>query len=179
VQKQARLFKIDTNSTTFQDIIRRFWMPRLLQKIQESSSSGLFVQDSAIPQPLDNCHQQPPPAAEPPQAIQSLDYHVSESMNMPEICQLSEYPIGPFHAIVNDNDYDPFVKGCYYADNNSYEMEAFHLGSMPALGNFENSTSNSHVAENNWAENDFSGSVRNMDELNFWILFWANPQTVD
>jgi hypothetical protein len=45
-------------------------------------------------------------------------------------------------------------------------MEAFHLGSMPApLGNFENSATNSHVAENNWAGNDFPGSIRNMEVL--------------
>ncbi|XP_050238635.1 transcription factor MYB62-like [Mercurialis annua] len=39
VQKQAKHLKIDANSTAFQEIVRSFWMPRLLQKIQESSSS--------------------------------------------------------------------------------------------------------------------------------------------
>ncbi|XP_059454473.1 transcription factor MYB62-like [Corylus avellana] len=168
VQKQARLFKIETNSAAFQDIIRCYWVPRLLQKIQESSSSGgMFFQDSGIPhQPLDNPHQQPAAAAAA-EAIQSLDpLHVqinpgSESMNISQICQISEYPTSPFHA-----DYDTLVKASYYADNNGYEMEAFHLGSMPAtLGNFENSATNSHVVENNWAENDFSGSMRNMEGL--------------
>ncbi|XP_065864234.1 transcription factor MYB62-like [Euphorbia lathyris] len=38
VQKQARQLQVDANSTAFQEIIRRFWMPRLLQKIQSSSS---------------------------------------------------------------------------------------------------------------------------------------------
>ena len=180
MQKQARLFKIDTNSIAFQNIIRCYWVPRLLQKIQESSSSGMFFQDSAAPhQPLGNPHGQPAAAAAPPppppaQAIiQSLDpLHVqnqgsehcislSESMNVSQICQISEYPTSPFHA-----DYDTLIKGCYYADNNGYDIEAFHLGSMPApLGNFENSATNSHVAENNWAGNDFPGSMKNMEVL--------------
>lgn len=171
MQKQARLFKIDTNSGAFQDIIRCYWIPRLLQKIQESSSSGMFVP----PQPLDNAHQQsaaaaapllpPPPPLPPAEAIQSLDYNVQSIPEYPTSpFQVSEYPTSPFHDIVN-NDYDTFVKGCYFADNNGCEMEDFHLGSMPALGNFENCTTNSHVVANNWAENDFSGSGRNMDGL--------------
>ncbi|KAJ6868526.1 DNA binding protein [Populus alba x Populus x berolinensis] len=40
VQKQARHLKIDANSTAFQNIIRWFWMPRLLQKIGGSSPSS-------------------------------------------------------------------------------------------------------------------------------------------
>nr|XP_048331657.1 transcription factor MYB62-like [Ziziphus jujuba var. spinosa] len=51
VQKQAKHLKIDSKSTAFQDIIRYFWMPRLLQKIEESSSSSssLPIQNSEIP----------------------------------------------------------------------------------------------------------------------------------
>ncbi|KAI9173968.1 hypothetical protein LWI28_009584 [Acer negundo] len=44
VQKQARHLKIDANSTAFQDVIRCYWMPRLLQKIQGSSDS--YAQNS-------------------------------------------------------------------------------------------------------------------------------------
>ncbi|KAI9381045.1 hypothetical protein POPTR_015G046200v4 [Populus trichocarpa] len=40
VQKQARHLKIDANSTAFENIIRWFWMPRLLQKIGGSSTSS-------------------------------------------------------------------------------------------------------------------------------------------
>ncbi|KMZ75642.1 Transcription factor MYB23 [Zostera marina] len=35
VQKHAKQLKIDANSTLFQDAIRRFWMPSLIQKISE------------------------------------------------------------------------------------------------------------------------------------------------
>ncbi|KAK1325709.1 hypothetical protein QJS10_CPA01g01472 [Acorus calamus] len=37
VQKHARQLKVDANSPTFRDAIRRFWMPRLLQKMGPNS----------------------------------------------------------------------------------------------------------------------------------------------
>ncbi|XP_030939291.1 transcription factor MYB62-like [Quercus robur] len=178
VQKQARHLKIDTNSVAFQDIIRNYWMPRLLQRIQESSSSGVLFQNSAIPQPLDSAYQHSVTTA-PAQVVmqgplrlsetmQSLDHHEqnpeSESMNVLQIPQLSECPTSQFHAKVNNDD-GTFVKDYYYADNNSYDMEAFNLESISPLENFEDSSSKSHVVENNWADNEFSGSMWNMDGL--------------
>lgn len=178
MQKQARHLKIDTNSVAFQDIIRNYWMPRLLQRIEESSSSGVLFQNSAIPQPLDSAYQHSVTTA-PAQVvmqgplrlsetIQSLGHHEqnpeSESMNVLQIPQLSECPTSQFHAKVNNDD-GTFVKDYYYADNNSYDMEAFNLESISPLENFEDSSSKSHVAENNWADNDFSGSMWNMDGL--------------
>ncbi|XP_040996453.1 transcription factor MYB62-like [Juglans microcarpa x Juglans regia] len=182
VQKQARLFKIDTNSTAFKEIIRCYWMPRLLQKIEESSSSsGMIFQNSAIPQPLDTAYQhsaaaaaQVPPGQGPLYLSQSLNHHeqnpdshqhCTSSVNFSQIPQLSEYPSsGPFHAIA-DNGYETFLKGCYHADNSNYEMETFNLGSIRAPGNFENLISNSHAVERNWVDNDFSGGLCNMEGL--------------
>ena len=178
VQKQARHLKIDTNSVAFQDIIRNYWMPRLLQRIEESSSSGVLYQNSAIPQPLDSAYHHSVTTA-PAQVVmqgplrlsetmQSLDHHEqnpeSESMNVSQIPRLSECPTSQFHAKVNNDD-GTFVKEYYYADNNSYDMEAFNLESISPLENFEESSSKSHVVENNWADNDFSGSMWNMDGL--------------
>nr|AIU39030.1 myb transcription factor 1 [Narcissus tazetta subsp. chinensis] len=40
VQKQARQLKIDANSSTFQDAIRCYWMPRLLEKIASTSNQS-------------------------------------------------------------------------------------------------------------------------------------------
>ncbi|EEF27793.1 DNA binding protein, putative, partial [Ricinus communis] len=71
VQKQARHLKIDANSTAFQEIVRCFWIPRLLQKIEgstsspscscsssfsSSSSSAVLSQNSAVSQPVDCSH---------------------------------------------------------------------------------------------------------------------------
>lgn len=178
MQKQARLFKIDTNSTAFQEIIRCYWMPTLLKKIEESSSSsGMIFQNSAIPQPLDTAYQhhyaaaaQVPTGQGPLCLSQSLnhleqnpdpDQNCNSSVNFSQIPQLSEYPsFDQFHAIV-DNEYETYLKGCCPGDNSNYEMETFNLGSIRAPGNFENLISNSQAVERNWVDNDFSGGLWN------------------
>lgn len=38
MQKQARQLKIDSNSNKFLEAIRTFWMPRLLEKMEQESS---------------------------------------------------------------------------------------------------------------------------------------------
>lgn len=40
MQKQAKLLNMDTNSPEFKEIINRFWIPRLVHQINESSSSS-------------------------------------------------------------------------------------------------------------------------------------------
>ncbi|XP_062110101.1 transcription factor MYB24-like isoform X1 [Humulus lupulus] len=39
VQKQARQLNIESNSKTFLEAVRRFWMPRLLQKMEQNTTS--------------------------------------------------------------------------------------------------------------------------------------------
>ncbi|KAI7726763.1 hypothetical protein M8C21_028276 [Ambrosia artemisiifolia] len=40
VQKQARHLKIDSSSKRFIEALQRFWMPRLLEKVEQTSSSS-------------------------------------------------------------------------------------------------------------------------------------------
>lgn len=51
VQKQAKLLNIDTNSSEFKEIINRFWIPRLVQQINESSNSPSSSFSSPPPPP--------------------------------------------------------------------------------------------------------------------------------
>ncbi|KAL2519033.1 myb domain protein [Abeliophyllum distichum] len=48
VQKQARQLKVDVNSKKFLEAIRRFWMPRLLEKMQQNSSETSSSPSSSI-----------------------------------------------------------------------------------------------------------------------------------
>ncbi|KAL8267618.1 hypothetical protein R6Q59_004962 [Mikania micrantha] len=41
VQKQTRHLKIDSGSQRFVEALQRFWMPRLLEKVEQSSSSSI------------------------------------------------------------------------------------------------------------------------------------------
>lgn len=82
VQKQARHLKIDSNSRAFQDVIRCVWMPRLLQKIEGSSStSSTTSQVSIIPQSLNHADSQQHSAAPPPPVVAQAPVQGPLSMN--------------------------------------------------------------------------------------------------
>nr|URY18810.1 MYB protein [Zanthoxylum bungeanum] len=178
VQKQARHLKIDANSTAFHEIIRCFWMPRLLQKMDGSSS--LSRNSMVSDQPFDNAFQNSASApillSQVPgreglidrQELNSSDSEhgtgttttscisSSESMNISQISQFSDYPNGAFHV---HNSYNTFAKDFCQFDNNCYDMETINQQpeTMPApvFGDFSN-----------WVhECDLEDNIWNMDEL--------------
>ncbi|XP_052176169.1 MYB-like transcription factor EOBI [Diospyros lotus] len=160
VQRQARHLKIDSNSKAFQQIVRCFWMPRLLQKIEGQGSS--------------------PPPAMPSQNLSSSIHQVcasevhnphdpsdnksssstssssSQSMNnIPHTLPLSDhqYPTSPFRAMGDTFHYD--------VDDTAagYDTTTESFGSIPAmaaLGDFEDS--------NFVFGDEFSDGLWNMDE---------------
>ncbi|XP_057810662.1 transcription factor MYB62-like [Salvia miltiorrhiza] len=48
VQKQARQLKVDSNSKKFLEAIRTFWMPRLMEKMEQNSPSTVSSPSSSI-----------------------------------------------------------------------------------------------------------------------------------
>ncbi|OMO96992.1 hypothetical protein CCACVL1_04724 [Corchorus capsularis] len=146
VQKQARHLKIDANSTAFQNIVRCFWMPRLLQKMENSSENSAVSQSldqvaSAQHQALMTLQQQVAGQGPGSEAVQNLENQEqnssdsehcasscvssSESMNnynnISQISQFADYQSSPFQ-IVGNSDYNVTdAKDCYYVndDNNS------------------------------------------------------------
>ncbi|XP_022725434.1 transcription factor MYB62-like [Durio zibethinus] len=197
VEKQARHLKIDSNSAAFQNLIRCNWMPRLLQKMEESSSvSSMTSENLTVPPLLDQISQhealttvQQAPRHGPRnlnEAVQSLHQleqnsdsehsaasscvSSSESMkNISKISQFAEYQTNPYR-IIGNNDYNTLSKDCYYFDNNSscYNMEAINLASTSALGDFASPVGDCHMAENNWVDDGFADGLWSMGEL--WEL---------
>uniref|UniRef100_A0A6M2ECB1 MYB family protein n=1 Tax=Populus davidiana TaxID=266767 RepID=A0A6M2ECB1_9ROSI len=194
VQKQARHLRIDANSTAFQDIIRRSWMPRLLQKIggSSTSSSAMTCQSPAVSQFIPNYAPQLSafPTALPPPQQQEAPFDMSvmmhcmehreqtsdsehgtsscissaESMNVSQMSHLSEYPKSPFQAMGNNGDYSTLVKDCYYVDSNFYDMEAINLATMSVPGDLGISAADRHMGDGDWAGYDFGDTVWNMDD---------------
>ncbi|KAK6921187.1 SANT/Myb domain [Dillenia turbinata] len=186
VQKQARHLKMDSNSATFQDIIRYVWMPRLLQKIGGSSSSSSLSlpQRTVLPQPL-NMHTQNlssqhiSPQPHVPSLNQSLFIQQEnnsssekstspsssiQTFRMSQVPQIiSEYPTSPYSTMVN-GDYNTMYTTCYN------DMENFSLTSDTASGCIKNPMGYCHVVENNWFGGDLVDGMGNMDE--FWQQFW-------
>ncbi|KAG4182513.1 hypothetical protein ERO13_A09G048400v2 [Gossypium hirsutum] len=155
VQKQARHLKIDANSAAFRNVIRCFWMPRLLQMMKGSSTlpqqvAGLEQQNSDSEQCASSC-------------VSS-----SESMNnnMSKISEFAEYQTSSF-GITDNNEYNTVAKDCYYVDNSScYGMETINLPSTSAVGDFM--TADCHMADNNWVNDGFADGIWSMGEL--WEL---------
>ncbi|KAL0372631.1 UNVERIFIED_CONTAM: Transcription factor [Sesamum calycinum] len=72
VQKQARQLKVDSNSKKFLEAIRTFWMPRLMEKMEQDSSltsspsssiSSMDTQNFTAPSPVSS--QVPQPSSKP------------------------------------------------------------------------------------------------------------------
>lgn len=148
-------------------------MPRLIQKIEGSTSSGMAIQNNpTAPTPIHIASQpsHSPTMAENSSSSQKvLSGHGNQSIsvNMSHISHFSEYPNIAFQPMALNNDYNTtFVEGCSYGgDKNDYDMCVFNQTNVSAEGVLQNPVGGCHVAGSNWAENDFSASMWNMDEL--------------
>nr|CAN76459.1 hypothetical protein VITISV_010827 [Vitis vinifera] len=129
VQKQARQLKIESDSKRFIDAVRRFWMPRLLQKMEQASTSSTAAdtvttnttntttvnsQSSTIPALLPN---QITVSSSPPQSsVTSPSISTSDSMKIPLLPEISEHPTSPSQAIGNTVHNNPVINDCSYVE---------------------------------------------------------------
>ncbi|KAM7484578.1 hypothetical protein LguiA_000587 [Lonicera macranthoides] len=172
VQKQARQLKIDSNSKKFLEALRRFWMPRLREKIEQnspspspspslSSTSTMETQDSFTFSPP---AEQAPMALSPPQPIKVNNFNLpnenpsssicsSDSMSMPQLFENLERP----NTALNNSPQN----GCYYVDISSFDMEGFNQADMSD----EISASDCQMAEIDWMNGDADGTFWDLDEL--------------
>lgn len=167
VQKQARHLKIDANSTAFQDVIRCFWMPRLLQKIEGPSNS--FEQILALPdQSFNHTFQQSTSTVLLPMAPQvpvqepiNKELKISEPMNnISQMVQFQDYPTSPFH----------FSKEfCNVDDTSCYDMETINLQTTVPTGpvDFDNPVG-CQMEENYWVESDIADNMWNNNTNELW-----------
>ncbi|KAL8470682.1 hypothetical protein ACS0TY_033304 [Phlomoides rotata] len=139
VQKQARHLKLDSNSNKFLEAFRTHWMPRLLEKIaQESSSSSSSI--TIEPQNLTTTSS----------VINQLPISNSDNNSkFPEVSGINFTQESCGKSIEDDR--------CYHVDIPNYDMQ--ELGSrdvfMPEL----------HVTDSDWFGQEFGCSFWNIDEL--------------
>ncbi|XP_055805366.1 MYB-like transcription factor EOBI [Solanum dulcamara] len=155
VQKQARQLKVDSNSKKFVEAIKNLWVPRLLEKMEQCSSSSIEKKQnlSVLPNlPLTN-NQEPSTKQNKSHdtnnnnvnnttwaSLENLRINSSDSMNV-----LTEN----FNSIHQDDE-------CYHVGSFIQQPEHFTYQEM--------SISECEVAEANWFTDE--GSLWNMDE--FW-----------
>lgn len=161
VQKQARHLKIESNSKRFLEAIRCFWMPRLVEQMEQTSS--LSLSSSPIPPTMGT--QNSTISSVPPgemkcvnQANEKPEICFSDSMGITEMPGISEQATSPGHGFTS------LVDECYYVDIiRGYDMEGFNLDPMSAMGPGE--FSDSQVAGSDLISDDMAGALWNMGEL--------------
>ncbi|KAK4409618.1 Transcription factor [Sesamum angolense] len=164
VQKQARQLKVDSNSKKFLEAIRMYWMPRLLEKMEQknasvtsspsSSISTLETQTFTAPSPVFN--QAPVPSSCPPPGTMVAHSDSNSCLGIPEISGLLTPPAGQpcskFSCSKSTQD------DCYRVDMiPSYDMQEFSQD-IPDL-------SECHVAEVDWFGEDLGSTFWETDDL--------------
>ncbi|KAE9613913.1 putative transcription factor MYB-HB-like family [Lupinus albus] len=179
IQKQARHLKIDTDCTKFQDLVRHFWIPKLLQKSKETFSSSISIQNQTIPMPLDSDSQYSTIPTQIPCQGSSinelagpnhLDQHeqnsdsehnngscisFSESANISKVPNLLGYTSNQFHGL-GANDFSTLTYDGYDVNNSAYEMGTFNMATT---------ISDCQMLDSNWVNKDLACRTWNMDEL--------------
>ncbi|XP_073284502.1 uncharacterized protein [Primulina huaijiensis] len=141
VQKQARQLKVDSNSKKFVEAIRKFWKPRLLEKMkQESSEQTASSSSSSISSFETQVFTAPSPVLKP--ALHSLHPKPNNLVNInsehgdfAEDLRSSGIQVARAYSVINDD--------CYYVDLPSYGM-------MPEMNSQEISLAECHAEGVNW-----------------------------
>ncbi|KAI3453041.1 hypothetical protein Pfo_009704 [Paulownia fortunei] len=156
VQKQARQLKVDSNSKKFLEAIRMFWMPRLMEKMEQNSSvtsspsssiSIMETQKYAAPSPVSNQVPLPSPCPKPSNVVNSSDSSNSST-------KTSQLPETSGSLIQCDNSLEDSY---YYVGIPSCDMQELEAQYIALSG--------CHVAEIDSFGEDFGNTFWNTDEL--------------
>ncbi|XP_019160089.1 PREDICTED: transcription factor MYB24-like [Ipomoea nil] len=172
VQKQARQLKIDSNSKKFIEAVKRFWMPRLIEKMEQtistttssfisspSSSSSISTMEKQQSPPINSLpsphptHQTYLPSSPTLQEPPKTDNSENENLN---ICSTDSFQLH------HDDD-------CYHVEimgNSCYGgEEAFGHPAMSAFESRDISMLECQLAApDDWFSNDVADSLWNIDE---------------
>ncbi|XP_021822683.1 transcription factor MYB62-like [Prunus avium] len=188
VQKQARQLNIESNSKRFLDAVRCFWMPTLLQKMEQSSSSylptTLSSQNSASPSLSPNCSVPSISlSTSPPSKVSQIFDHPingnSSSVTSPSIfssdslisqlAQTSERLTSPTHAFDHTvYSSSPALNDCYYVDSSSgyaYDMEGLNLDPASAICDFDNQHFDCQMTAGDWMLDNMTDTLWNMEGM--------------
>ncbi|CAA2985221.1 transcription factor MYB108-like [Olea europaea subsp. europaea] len=175
VQKQARQLNVDSNSNKVMEAIRRFWIPRLLEKMKQNSSlmssPSVDIQNSKPSSLLTNTAPLKSPCPKSSNQVNTSDLHREKSSTWSNLNWDSLDSVGnlklPEYAenlcipaqICDNIAYEHSAQDdCYNMDITSYEISAF--------GSKDTSMSEFQVAEFDcFSEHLTSSTSWNTDEL--------------
>ncbi|WCJ24495.1 myb domain protein 62 [Euphorbia peplus] len=191
VQRQARQLNIESNSKKFMDAVRCFWMPRLLQKVEQThdysaSSSSSSPSSSSLPNfsiPSFSSDQSLNPNQINTFPMSNDEQYSSSGTSYSTVMSTETQPIisnqpqtfqniqidPPTSSLVDDALYNSLLindQSNYYAD---MDIDGFTPGASvpPQLASFDDSTSEFQMAQANWSYDDdmADAALWNMDDI--------------
>ncbi|KAG6764206.1 hypothetical protein POTOM_031665 [Populus tomentosa] len=186
VQKEARQLNIEANSKRFLDAVRSYWMPRLIQKIEQASySSSLTTLDSLADREVRSTPSHPPVHNSLPTLLcppESRFTHYSNpgsensfSVTSPYLLSTNSNTISQQPDEILENPSllgDPvcnnlILSDTYNKEGSSYDMDGFNVASV-GMGTHDNSPLECQVAEGNWVFDSMEDTLWNMDDM--WVF---------
>ncbi|KAI4357794.1 hypothetical protein L6164_001720 [Bauhinia variegata] len=185
VQKQARQLNIESGSKRFFDAVRCFWMPRLLQKMEQNSSPSPYSSvpnmnfgnsaEASIPNTrLPSLSPSPPPQREFIDAANhssSMSNGISNfssdqcSMKFSQMPEISEHPTGPFQLYEHNVHHNNQIQDNWYMNTNSYGMEGVNLDTLSIMESCDNIPQlDCHTGESDWVFG-MGDTLWNMDAM--------------
>ncbi|KAL8218619.1 hypothetical protein R6Q57_021992 [Mikania cordata] len=150
VQKQARHLKIDSNSKVFVEALRQFLVPRLLEKVEFSSSSS-----SSSSYTLKNLNSQP-------QVKGKVKETPLENMSSNSNIYSSNSKRIVFPYMVESS----LQSNAYFVENNNFDIMSFNHSNTPEFRTNDTSALEFQMAEVDWMSQDLvDDTFWNMDEL--------------
>lgn len=181
VQKQARQLNIESNSKRFLEAVKAFWMPTLLQKMDQnssvSSSSGALTNSSQscrnstlpITTLMYNTNNHFRESSSSVSVTSPLDFTKISLQQQPH--EITQLPTVTSVYDVNTLCSNQIPSETYYVDCCGYDMEGFNPGAMIGMGrgSFDiSSLSECQVANGDWTSDDMADALWNMDDI--WQL---------
>ncbi|GJV09571.1 transcription factor MYB62-like protein [Tanacetum coccineum] len=152
VQKQARHLKIDSNSKRFVEALKQFWLPRLLEKVEQSSpSSSSSTSTTTMEAYQKNLNHQ----------ALSNETLIENTYSSSSICSLNStkivLPYLPESSLQSNG---------YFVDNNNFDGMSFNHLNMQESRSDGMSALDFQLAEVDWMNNELvDDTFWNMDEL--------------
>lgn len=151
VQKQARYLKIDSNSKKFVEALKQFWLPRLLEKVEQSSPSSSSTSTTTMDAYQKNLSHQ----------ALSNETLMENTYSSSSICSLNStkivLPYLPESSIQSNG---------YFVDNNNFDAMSFNHLNMQESRYSDMSALDFQLAEVDWMNNELvDDTFWNMDEL--------------
>ncbi|XP_027366694.1 transcription factor MYB24-like [Abrus precatorius] len=188
VQKQARQLNIESGSKRFIDAVKCFWMPRLLQKMEQNTSpsshssmtdmmnfgnsaeASMSSMSTSFNIPSISSSSSPPQrelidAANHFSTMSNPSNPSPDSFQFSQQLEMSEHPKSPLNVFEN-NVYNSYpIQDCGYVDINNYGMEGLNLDPLSAMETYDFPQFDFQTAGSGWLLDNMGDTLWNMDAI--------------